>query len=63
MPQRLKCRFGAQDLKMADESRVQRTCIENLVWANYNGMECATRDTAALREIAMVREIAYDILE
>lgn len=52
MPQRLNCSFGAQDLTIG--GMVERTCESNLMWANYDGKQCATLDTARLRIITSV---------
>ena len=59
----MNCSFGPQDETMADESMAERRCVRNLVWEDYNGMECVTENTARLRRLAKVSASADDVLE
>lgn len=51
--QRLSCIFGAQ-IEGMDNSMATRLCRSNLRWTDYNGNQCATRDTDRLRRLGKV---------
>ena len=52
---RLVCSHGPQDVDIG--GMAERTCTGNLMWDDYNGDECATFDTAFLRNITAVRYV------
>lgn len=50
--QRRECVYGPRIVM--GEGMAERACEANLVWADYNGLTCATFDTAELRRLANV---------
>lgn len=53
-PQLLNCFYEPQDA--VDGGMAERICEANLLWADYNGLECITLSTFILRKLA--RELA-----
>ena len=54
--QQLPCEYGSQNLVL-NNGMATRECTANLVWGNYNGSTCATRDTQMLRILGNVSEL------
>lgn len=52
-PQRMKCVYGAQ----FDGGMAERVCEANLMWMDYNGLECITVSTFLLRMLAVSYQI------
>ncbi len=61
VPQRLNCSFDPQNLEAG--GMAERICMANLQWADYNGEQCATFDTALLRMLATVIDLFVAIIE
>ncbi len=50
--QRAQCFYGLQDSDKTD-GRAERLCMANLIWSDIDGSACASKDTAALRNLAV----------